>query len=128
MRIRAAAEVGGGDEFVTCAQNIRDGEVDCRRAAGERQRRRAAFELRQALLEDVVGRVHQACVDVAELSQGEEVGAVLGVSEAERRGPIYGDGAGLRGGFGNLSCMEGKGFDVVLFVAHGRTSEEKDEI
>ena len=45
------------------------------------ERPAAAFYRGDALLEDVVGRVHDARVDVAELLEREEVGGVLGVLE-----------------------------------------------
>ena len=56
----------------------------------------AALERREALFEDVVRRVHEPGVDVAELLQREEVRAVLGVVEVVRRRPVHRNGAGER--------------------------------
>lgn len=52
-------------------------------------RQRAALERRKALFEDVVRRIHETGVDVAELLEREEVRAVLGVVEVVRRRPVY---------------------------------------
>jgi hypothetical protein len=57
--------------------DVLDREQRGRLARAERQRRDAALERRDALLEHVVGRVHDAGVDVAELGQAEQVRRVL---------------------------------------------------
>ena len=62
----------------------------------ERERRDAAFERRDALLEHVLRRVHDAGVDVAEFLQAEQVRGVLGAVELVGRGLIdrHRDGIG----------------------------------
>ena len=59
-----------------------------RLARRQRQRRHAAFHRRDALLQHVVGRVHDAGVDVAQFLQAEQVGGVLGAVELVRRGLV----------------------------------------
>ena len=56
---------------------------ECRRclARPHRQRRDATLERRDALLERIAGRVHDAAVDVAERLQREQAGRVIGVIE-----------------------------------------------
>ena len=48
-----------------------------------------------AFFEDIVGRVHEAGVNIAQLLEGKEIGRVLGVPEHIRAGPINGNGAGI---------------------------------
>ena len=71
-------------------------------AGGDGERRRAAFQRRDALLEHVAGRVHDARVDVAEGLQAEERGGVVGVVEDVGRGLVdrRHPGAGGRVGLG----------------------------
>jgi hypothetical protein len=60
-----------------------------RRVAGrDRQRRRAALERRDALLEHGLRRVHDAGVDVAERLQPEQRRGVIGVVEDVGRGLV----------------------------------------
>ena len=56
---------------------------ECRRrlARSQRQSGRPTLEGGDALLEHVVGRVHDARIDVAELLQREQIARVLGVAE-----------------------------------------------
>ena len=56
-------------------------------ARGQSHRGRAAFEEADALLQHVLGGVHDPGVDVAQLLQGEQVGGVLGALEHIRPGP-----------------------------------------
>ena len=67
----------------------------------DRERADAAFERGHALLEHVLGRVHDPRVDDAELFEPEQRGRVLGVAEHERRRLVDrdGPGAGRRVGF-----------------------------
>ena len=60
-----------------------------------RDRRHPALERRDPLLEHVVGRVHDAGIDVAELLQREQARGVGGVVELVAGGLIDRDGDGL---------------------------------
>ena len=57
-------------------------------AGGDGERRRAAFERRDALLQHGAGRVADARVDVAERLQAEQRGGVVDVVEDEGRGLV----------------------------------------
>ena len=85
-------------------------------AGGRRQRGGSAFEGRDALLEDVGGRVHDARVDVAELLQREEAAGMVGVLKQVRRGLVDGNGARAGGGIGRLTGMDGEGGEVLLLL------------
>ena len=70
-----------------------------------RQRRDAALERGEALLQHVVRRVHDAGVDVAQFLEREQVGGVLGVElvgrglvDRHRDGPWLGRRASRRAG------------------------------
>ena len=117
---RAAVEVARRHDLVAGAGDVGDGEVDGRRAARKGLRRRAALERRDALGEHVVRRVHEPRVDVAELPEAEEVGAVLGVAEVVGRGAVHRHGPGVRGGVAVrvLTGVDRQRFDVVFLVAH----------
>ena len=116
----SAVEVGRCDYFVSGPRDVGDREVDRRRAGGECLRGRSALERGDALGEDVVSRVHQPGVYVAELAQSEEVRAVLGIPEVVGGRAVHRHGARTRGGVAvrGLSRVHGQGLDVVFSVAH----------
>ena len=66
----AAVEVGGTDDVVAGARQVLHREGARRLARRQRQRRHPAFHRRDALLQHVVRRVHDAGVDVAQLAAG----------------------------------------------------------
>jgi hypothetical protein len=116
----AAVEVARRHDLVACPRDVRDREVDGRRAARKGLRRCAALERRDALCEHVVRGVHQAGVDVAELAQAEEVGPVLGVAEVVCRGAVHRHGPRVGGGVAVrvLPGVDRQCLDMVLSVAH----------
>jgi hypothetical protein len=63
--VRAPIQRAGGDDVVPRFADGQDGVGDGGLTGGERQRRDAAFERSEALLQDVLRRVHDARVDVA---------------------------------------------------------------
>ncbi len=84
------------------------GEVEqCEHLGGvtgrDGDRRAAAFERRDALLEHVVGGIHDAGVDVAERAQAEEVGGVVGVLEVVGHRLVDRHSASAGGGIGSLA-------------------------
>ena len=118
LRERPAVEVVRRDDLVAQLREVRDREVDRRRARGEGQRGRAAVERRETLLEHVVRRVHQAGVDVARLLEAEQVGAVLRVTEVVGRRAVDWDVAGQGCGVRVLlSRVDGQGLEMELAIA-----------
>ena len=120
-----AVEVVRRDDLVSTLRDIGDREVDRRRAGGERQRGHAALERREALLQRVVRRVHEAGVDIARHLEREQVRAMLGVVEVERRRPIDRHVARLRVRLGDfLSRVDRQCLQVILslLLAHLMTS------
>lgn len=117
--IRAAVQVRRGNDVVACGREGRDGD-ELRGLAGCcGECCDAAFEGRDALFEDVDGRVHDAAVDVAKFFEAEEPCAVGGVIEGEGLGivrwgfPVWGEtygccvdgyGAGIGCWVGDLTC------------------------
>jgi hypothetical protein len=75
---------------------------------------------RDALLEHVVGRVHDARVDVAEFLEREQVRRVIGVLELVRGRLVdrHGDRAGGR--IGAPSGVQGEGFRLLRRLRHDR--------
>ena len=101
-----AVEVGRGDDVVAGLGERGEREQVRRLPARRRHRRRAAFERREALLEDVRRRVHDAGVDVAELLQAEELCRVVGAVEREGRGLVDRHGPAVGAGVGLLAGVE----------------------
>ena len=77
----AAVEIRGADDIVAGLGDILDGNGRGRLAGADGQRRHTAFECRDALLEHVGGRVHDAGIDVTKLLEGEEIRRMLGPAE-----------------------------------------------
>mgnify|MGYP006974890133 CR=1 FL=1 len=123
--MRAAVEVGPGDDVLAGPRDVQDGDRDCRLSRRHCQRAGAAVQLCQALLEHIRGRVHDPRVDVAELLQAEEVGGVLGAVELVARRLIDRHGARIRRGIGLLPGMQlprGETVLVTVFVRHDAKS------
>ena len=106
----AAVEVGRADHVVAGARDVLDRKGRSRLTRGERERADAAFERRDALLQHVVGRIHDARVDVAELLEREQVGGVLGIAELVGRGLINRHSNGAGGRIGTPAGVKGNGF------------------
>ena len=79
-RVRAAVQGFRRDDVVTTRRDVDDRIVHRRRTRGKAEAAEwvRALEHRDALLKDIGRRVHQSGVDVAELSEGEELGRVVG--------------------------------------------------
>ena len=94
----------------------RVGEVEDREVLGglsgrQEQRGHAALERGDALLDDVLRRVHDPRVDVARLGQAEQRGGVLGAVERVRRGLVDRQGARVGRDVGRLPCVDLLGFE-----------------
>jgi len=83
----------------------------------------AAFEIGQALLQDIGGGVHDTGVDIAELGKGKQVGGVLGALELVAGGLIDRHGAAAGGRIRLLAGMKLSGVEAEFAVdVHGLIS------
>ena len=86
--VGAAVEPRAGDDVVARVGQVEDREGLGGLTRGQEQRRDAAFERGDALLDDVLRRVHDPGVDVARLGEPEQRGGVLGAVEGVRGGLV----------------------------------------
>jgi hypothetical protein len=115
-RVGAAVEVRGRDDLVAGAGDGDDRVEDGGRARGHGDRGGPALELGDAGLEDLVGRVAEAGVDVAEFLEGEEVGRVPGVLEGEGARAVDRHGARECGRVGIVAGLDRGGLEGALFL------------
>src|SRR5262249_12568828 len=86
--VGAAVEPRTRHDVVAGVGQVEDREVFGGLAGREEQRRDAALQRRDALLDDVLRRVHDPGVDVAGLCEAEQRGGVFGAVEGVRRGLV----------------------------------------
>ncbi|CAI7977538.1 hypothetical protein FRAHR75_360018 [Frankia sp. Hr75.2] len=100
--VGAAVEVRGADDVVAGLGQVEDRQRLRRLPRCRGERADPAFEGGDALLEDVLGGVHDPGVDVARLAEREQRGRVVGVAEDEARRLVDRDGSrtGRRIGLG----------------------------
>ena len=80
-------------------------------------RARRTLQLGDLVLKHMVRRVHQATVDRTELLEGEEIRAVLGLLEAERRGQDDRDSARAVVGIEFVAVVQGnRGIALIILV------------
>ena len=79
-----------------------------------------AFQSCYTLLKDIVCRVHDAGIDVAELLQPEEPPGMAGVMKNIRSGLIDGHGALTRGWVGHLAGVDCERGKLLLRFGHDR--------
>ena len=118
--VGSAVDRRGRDDVVA---GLRDVEHRVRLgclAACDEEGTGAALERGEALLDDILRRVHDARVNVAELGQREEVRGVLGVVEDVRRRLIDRRRACLGGRVGLSARVDLLGFEAPVFrCGHG---------
>ena len=115
QREGAAVEGRRGDDGIARLRQVQQRQRLRRLPAGHRHRRRAALQLRDAPLEHVGRRVHDARVDVAELLEPEQAGRVLRPVEHVARGGVDRHRAGVGGGVGDLlRAVHGAGAQAQL--------------
>ena len=93
QRNRAAVKRLGADDVLPTVSEVQQRHGDRLLAAGYRQAADAAFQSGHPLLENVRRRVHQSRVDPAHFLQREQIGGMLGVSEAVTGRLMDGHGA-----------------------------------
>ena len=112
--VGAAIERCGGDNFVAGIRQREDGEGFRRLAGGCRQRRNSAFQCGHALFKNIVSRVHDAAVDIAELLQAEQGGGVIGIFKHVGSRLVDGHGARSRRGIDSLAGVNGESSGSML--------------
>ena len=105
--VRAAVQRRDRDDVVAGSRDVEHGVGHGGLARGRRAGGEPALERRDALLEDVPGRVHDARVDVARHLEREQVGGVLGVVELVRRRLVDRHCPRLRGRVRGLTAVQG---------------------
>ena len=95
---------------------LRIAKVSAAWPGGQEQRGDAALERGDALLDDVLRRVHDPGVDVARLGQAEQRGGVLGVVEGVRRGLVDRQRPGVGGAVGRLAGVDLLGLERPVAV------------
>ena len=127
--VGAAVERRDRDDVVAGAREVEHGVRHGRLARGRRAGREAALERRDALLEDVPGRVHDPRVDVARHLEREEIRGVLGVVELVRRRLVDRHGPRVRRRVGRLAGVKGDGLCPLSahlgFLSISRPGNEK---
>ncbi|SKU35004.1 Uncharacterised protein [Mycobacteroides abscessus subsp. abscessus] len=94
--VGASVQPRAGDDVVACLRDVHDRQGRRRLSGGKQQRGHATFQGRDALLDDILGGVADAGVDVALFGQPEERRGVRGVVEdvggglVDRQGPRVG--------------------------------------
>ncbi len=109
-RERAAVQLRHRHDVVAGLGDVDDRVGDGGLARRRRQGGHPALQGREALLEDVLRRVHDPRVDVARHRQVEQVRAVLGVVELVGDRLVDRHGHGLGGGVGLVAGVQGDRF------------------
>jgi hypothetical protein len=112
--VGAAVEAACRDNLVSGLEQGEQRERLRRLPTGHCQSRDAALERRDALLEHVVGGVHDAAVDVAELLQGEKGGRMVRIAEAVTGGLVDGDCPRAGGGVELEAGVQGQRLGAVV--------------
>ncbi len=107
--VRAAVQAARGDDVVAGPGEVEDAQRLGGLTGADAEGGDATFERRDALLEDVRGRVHDPGVDVPELLEPEEARRVGGVVEDVARRGVDRDRPGVRGRVGLLPAVERAG-------------------
>ena len=117
--VGAAVDGLGRHDVVPRAGDVEDRVSDGGGAGGHGQRAHAAFQRGDALLQDVLGGVGQAAVDVAGVRQAEARGGVRAVMEDIGGSLVNRNRASVGSGIGVLlTHVELKGFEVEFLRCH----------
>jgi hypothetical protein len=114
----ASIKAGGGDQVLSRMRDGENGGRDGGLSGGERQPAHAPIERGQALLQHVVGGIHQARIDEAEFLQREKIGGVLRILEditgsgVDGNGPRRGSGVWFLTGMQSQRAESGLAFRV----------------
>src|SRR5215210_3624430 len=111
--VGAAVEGLGGNQIVPGTSDVEDGESGGGLPAGDRQSRHASFELRNPLLEDIAGRIHDPGIDISEYPETKQISGVLAVVEDVAGGGVNRNGPRIGGGIDRLAGVDGDGVWLV---------------
>jgi len=103
---RATVQPTAGHNMVALAAQRHDGHHLRRVPAAGRQRPHPTLKGGDPLLQHIVGRVHDARVDIAGFAQREQIGRVLGILKLVTRSVVDRNGSAARGWVGVLSCVQ----------------------
>ena len=122
--VGAAVNIRRCDDVLAVVHEALHRRRDRCSARGKSQRTDAALQRRDALLEDILGRVRQAAIDVARIAQAEAIRRMLAVAEHIGRRLIDRHGTCIRRRIGLLlTDMQLQSFKMILLVlAHINTS------
>ena len=123
--VGAAVQARRGQHMVAGLGDVEQGERGRRLTGAHEQGADAALERGDALLDDVLSRVHDPRVDVAGLREAEQVCCVLGVPEDVRRRRVDRQRARPRGGVGHLPGVDLAGLEAPAAVGHGYSSARR---
>ena len=115
----AAVEIGRADNVVAGLGDVLDGDGCCRLAGADGKRGRSALKHREALLEDIRGRIGDAGIEVSQFLEREQVCGVLGSAELIGRRLIDRDRDRSRRGIRTVGApMECEGLGLRRFDHH----------
>ena len=109
--VGSAIQSAGRDDVVACLGNGLNRVGDSRLTRGHRQCRQTAFQRGDPRLQNRLGGVHDAGVDVACDFQVKQIGPMLRAVKRIGHGLVNRRGNRLGGGVGRLAGMDGLGFE-----------------
>ena len=119
--VRAPIQRRAGHDVVARLRKVEDCQRLRSLPRGHRQRAgqtdccaNAPFERTDALFQHMLGGVHDAGVDVPDLSQSEQLLGMLGALEGVRGGLVDGNRAGVGGAVRRLARVDHSGFETPL--------------
>ena len=120
--VRAAVDRRRRDDVLAGMHERLERVRDRRRAGGNAERRDTALKRRNALRQDILRRVRQACVDIARVLERETICCVLRIVEDKRRRLVDRDGTRICRRIGGLlSYVELECLKMIgSLLAHGR--------
>jgi hypothetical protein len=114
--VGAAVQRRHADEVIAGFGNRLNGVGRSRLAGSQRQPGSPALHVCNTLLQHVVGRVHDAAVDIPQHRQVEQVGAVLSVVEGVRGSLVNRNCDGLGGGIRAIARVHCFGLDFHYYL------------
>lgn len=124
--VGAPVELRYRDHVITGLAEIEDGIGDGSLPARVSESATPAFESGDPGLQNIVSRIVEAGINVAQLFQPEEVGGVFGIPEDKAGGLVDRQGAGPVDGIRHLASMKGTGSESegVLCICHTSSANE----